>query len=731
MSGYNIRQIDFNHKNYGVVFLPKITKCFKAYSSILNLKVLENGNIIFATTNSGVRVVDGQDYSVLSNILPEQLTQRTASVLFSSDARVAVFVNNDTIEIMLLPTQVIIKTIKIPHEKIDIIGFDPTSTYIIIGTDRGRVLQYRFNSSQQLSRLCSFPYLLPDEKYSQKEKNYVSAFAFYKEKFACSGYGGAIYVFNLHSKDNTKVITRLRARAKIESLYFLDEKYLISGNSEGVVEIISLEDTSKIQRLNAPFLNIKNIVAMPNRDYILVSSNKDYISLINIKTLQVIENKYLIFDAKIDKVVQKDEESLLVVLKDATVVNVELVNLSSLRLLVEENKLYEAYKLLHKTPMLRGSKENSYLEECFANSLKKAIHYLIREDIDSAEEITKPLMKIPSKKAEVKLIYTALKHYKKFQLLFHEQKYSLVYSMSDRYPALKETREYKSVEKFWKKDFIEAQKQMRVNNIEAAKALLRDYVMVPSKRAIIKHILYQNKEFIDFLQAIEDREFSKLNEIVKENKNFTYLDNYQSLNREILESVNEAKELINVGNIDNAEIIIQRLEKITKYEKIAHKLREESQDIKKLFDAFNVDKLFLCYKLIDLNSSLKESDLGKLLQARWHDKMKSCEKYAIKGQIDELLSSLGELKQLPSRSSKVGELLRLAYRAKIAHEVKKNEYKDARKLILFYVNTFGFDIEIKSIISLYDKKSSYQFVLTPAQLRRKPRDFWLYANTQL
>jgi len=709
--------------------LPKITRCFKAYTSILKLSVLENGNTIFATTNSGVRVVDSQDYSVLSNILPEQLSPETSLVLFSQDSRVAAFVNNNEISVMLLATQVIFKTINIPNEKIDIIGFDPSSTYIIIGTDRGRVLQYRFNSSTQLSRLCSFPYLRADEKFSHKEKNYVSAFAFHNEKFACSGYGGAIYVFNLYSRDNTKIITRLKSRAKIESLYFLDDKCLISGNADGIIEIISLEETSKIQRLNAPFLNIKNIVAMPNKDYILVSSNKEYISLINIKTLKVIDNKYLEFDTQIDSVVQKGDESLLVVLKDATVLNVELVNLSKLRALVDNNKIYEAYKLLQNAPMLRSSKESAYLEECFTNNLKQAVHYLIKEDINSAQDITRPLMQISSKKAEIELIYTAFKHYEKLQLLFHEKRYALVYSMSDRYPAFKETIEYKSVEKFWQKDFVEAQKQMLLHNPESAKALLHDYIMVPSKRSLIEHMLYQNREFIDFLQAIEDKEFSKLNEIVQENKNFTYLDNYQSLNREMIESVQEAKELISIGNIDLAEIIIQKLEKIAKYEKIASQLREESQDIKNLFDAFNDDDIFLCYKLLDSHDSLKGSDLGKLLQNRWNEKMKSCEKFAIKGQVDELINSLGKLKQLSVRHAKVGDLLRLAYRVKINSMIKKTNYKDAKEFILFYIDTFGFDVEIQSDIELYSKSSSLSFSLTPVQLRRKPRDFWLYAKT--
>jgi len=703
--------------------LQKFTRCFKAYSAILSLKVLENKTIIFATRNSGIRVVDAHDYSVISNILPDELKQDTSLVSFSPDSKLAAFVNATTVSVMILATQVIIKKIKL-QSRVNVISFDPSSTYILIGTRDGRVTQYRFNSSSRLSRLCSFPYLLPDEKFLQTEQNYVSAFAFHNDKFACSGYGGAIYVLNLHSRDNMKVITR--SRVKIETLYFLDDNHLISGNADGVIEIITLNQTSTIQRLNAPFSNIKNIVSMPNRDYILVSSNKKYISLIDIKKLKIINNKYFEFDTNIDEIIQKQEDSILVILKDATVLNVELLNLNHLKSLINENKIYQAYKLLQKAPMLRGSKEDKHLQERYQEHLLQAVKYIIKDDIASAQNITRPLLQIPSKKDEVELIYTAFKHYDKLKLFFHEKKYNLVYSMADRYPALKETIEYKSLENLWKKSFVEAQKQMHLNNIESARALLSDYIMVPSKRSVIKFILYKNKEFINFLQAIENKEFERINNIAKKNKDLTNLDHYQSLSTEMKNNVKEARELIKIGNITLAEIIIERLEKNSRYEKIADELRIEAQNVKKLFDAFNKDDLFLAYKLIDTNCSLKNTDLGKLLEDKWNVLINSCEKHAIQGKIDLLESDLNSLQKLPSRSDKTGDLFRLAYQVKINYHIKKRNFKESEKFIITYLNMFGLDSELSNYIHSHTENSSKKLTLTPNQKRRKPRDFWLY-----
>jgi hypothetical protein len=703
--------------------LPKYTKCFKAFSRIINLQSLDD-TIIFSTTQSGIRTVDKQSCATLTNILPQYLDKTTTATPFSPNEKLVAFANVNSVKVMVLSTQKILTTINLKDESIDIIDFDPTSKYIIIGTNKGRILQYRYNSRLQLSRLCSFPYHFPDEKILKIKDNYVSALTFYEDKMACSGYGGTIYIINLHSRENKLDITR--SRVKIEALCFIDNDTLVSGNVDGVIEVISLKSPSDIKRMNAPFTKIKHIVVMPNKDYILISSDKNFISLINIKTLKIVDNKYIEFEQNIDKLIKKDDESLLVVLRDSTVLNVELLNINTLKTLIKTNRLVQAYKLLAKAPMLRGSKEQKKLQEKYEQKLKEAIKYLIKDDKESAQDITKPLMQLASKKDEIKLIYEAFKHYDKFKILFHEKKYPLAYSMCNKYPALKETIEYKSMEKFWQNSFVNAQKQMLLNNTESARVLLNDYLLVSSKRAIIKFILYKNKEFISFLKAIEKKEFKKITNIVKENHTFTNIDYYKALKGEMQENLNEAKSLIKIGNISLAKIIIERLEKDPKYEDIAYSLYQECDDIKKLFDAFNDDNLLLCYTILDAKPSLRTTDLAIHLEELWKQTMDECEKLAIMGKLQELEERLSELKAIASRADKIGDIYRIAYQTKITHLIKTKKYKSAKKYITIYTDLFGLDEEIKNIIKLYVKESSLKITLTSSQAKRKPRDFWLY-----
>ena len=705
--------------------MPNYTKCFQAHSKIINLQVRKDDTIAFATTNSGIRIMDLKNCDIKSNILPDELHNTTTAVVFSNDAKVVAFANKNIIHIMVLQTQKILKTIELNDGNVDILSFDPSSDYLIVGTSTGRVLQYRYNSIMPIARLCSFPYHFPDEKILKIDTNFVSAFTFFHDKVACSGYGGSIYVINLHTRENTQIITR--SRVKVQTLYFLDEDTLISGNVDGVLEIISLKETKTIKRLNTPFINIKNIVAMPSRDYILVSSNKKFISLINIKTLKVIDNKYLNFDYKIQKILPKNEESILVVLADNTVLSVELPNMKQLKRLIDENKLSSAYQLITKAPMLKGTQEHKRLEEIYAQHMHKATEALICNDTILADGYTSIFKYVSSKKNEIDLLYITFKYYDKFKLLFHENKYALAYSMAEKYPPLKQTIEFKHMEKKWKKSFLNAQKQVLAKNSESARVLLNDYMSVHSKRPLIKFILHKNSELINFLKAIEQKEFQTISTLIKDNQYFANMSYYKALNDDMDANFKESKKLMNIGNTALAKILIKHVEENPKYEKEATLLLEECNSIEELYLAYINNDLFKCYTLLDANPLLKTTELAYKLQNEWKKSIQKCEKFALKGDVTAIEENLGHLLKLVSRQEKTGDLLRLAYQIKISKFINKNLFQAAKEYTSTYTNLFGLDKEIKIIIKLYSNKFSKKITLTSSQARPKPKDFWLYA----
>jgi soluble cytochrome b562 len=702
------------------------TRCFKAHSKIIDFQVTPQNQVIFTTTKSGIRCVSYGSWSTQWNILPSQLSPLTTATAMSPNGKLVAIVNSNVVSIMVLSSQKIIKTIFLEKEKVDVITFDSSSKYIILGTNTGRVLHYRYNSHNVLARLCSFPYYLPNEKYYRITNNFVSALCVHKEKLACSGYGGSITVIDLHTRANRQIIPRLRGR--IETLVFLDDNTLLSGNTDGVLEVIDLQNPTKVQRVNAPFTKIKNIVSMPNKEYVLVSTDKNYLSLVNIATLKVINDRYMEFDAAIEKVVKKDDDSIFVVLQDATVLHSELTNIAKLRSLIDDGRLLHAYKLLANAPMLKGSHEHQRLDEKYKEKLQEAISFLVEGDKQSAKEITTPFMRLKAKQEEIAQIYEAFRHYKKFQEMFHLQRYSVAYSLCEKYPALKYTKEYKGMEKIWQITFLKAQKQMLQNNKESARVLLHDYLMVSSKRSIIKLILHNNQEFIRFLRALENKEYHKLKTLTKSNQILADMAKNQALFQEIQESLDEARELIAVGNIPLAKIVLEKLQNNPDYEDEVYGLYDLCKDVEQLVTLYEKKEYLACYTLIDTKVKLSTIELTKKLEQLWIKKIDKAERLALVGDIEGVKKFLGKLLFSQTRSAKTGDILRLAYRVKINQLLEQNLYKEAHKLIKEYTTFFGLDKEVRKSISEYVHKSSLKIQLTAQQAQRKPRDFWLYVK---
>ena len=633
--------------------------------------------------------------------------------------------NSHDIYIYALKHDKIFKTIHLENEKITLIAFDLSSKYLIVGTTQGRVLQYRYNSKHQLARLCSFPYYMPGEQKFKITNNYVSAISFYKTLMACSGYGGAVYIINMYSREDTIVINR--SKAKIEALCFVDESTLLCGNNDGVLEVISLQETHITRKLNMPFLKIKNIVLMPNQAYALVSSDKNFVTLVDIRNLKIVEKQYLTFENKIEKILRKDDESILVVLKDASILHTELTNINTLKTLIEKERLIQAFKLLVAAPMLKYSAEHTRLKNKYQHKLEQAIFYLIKNDVSSAKEITNPFLVLKYKQDEIYLIYEAFKHYLKFQTIFHEQRFNLAYSIATKYPALQYTIEYKSMEKVWQQKFLEAQKKVLLHDLESARILLSEYMSVASKRPLIKLILYKNKEFLHFIKAVEKKEFHKIPKLIKENKIFAETQHYQMLNNELEESVVQVNELIQVGNISLAEVLIEKISDSPKHQDLVDNLYVACDDMKEFYDLYNQNNLFDCYALIDVNPTVQTSDLAILLEQQWTQLILKSEKYALQGKIEAVKDTFGSLLKLPSRCNKIGDILRLSYSRSADIFMDQAAFEKVQQLIIQYTNLFGLDTEIDLIISCYVKKSKKKIHLSEEQAKRKPRDYWLFS----
>ena len=703
--------------------MPKIYECIIARSKITNLVTLDSETLAFSTLQNGIALLNPQECEIKKSITHNKLNASVTATAFSPNTELFAFVNNQVIFILDIQTKEIIQMISVEDEDITIISFDPSSTYIIAGTKNGRVLQFKYDKNSLLSRLCSFPHNRDSIYLKFKEdENYVSAFAFYKNTLACSGYGGAIFIIDIHTQANKDIITHHRTR--VNTLCFLDENTLISGNDDGSVDITSLQNTKEYKTINTPLSAIKQIIVMPNSNYIMLSGTSNIISIIDIKNYKIIHSKYVEFTANINYITMVNDESIMVALNNKRISYIDLPSVQKLKSFILHNNLEAAYKLIHSEPMLQNSYEHQMLEEKFEKVFAEATSALINQNKPLAKTILDSYKNIVSKQLQIRELFNAFDNFRRFHGLFLEKKYALAYAMASKFEALKQTIQYKQMEQVFKLAFANAQRQVIMGNVAGAKALLFEYTAVMSKKPIIQLILTQNKEFIEFLQAINKKDYKTIYKLLKTNKLFEQIPNYVSLNEQISDKLKNIHFSIKTGEIVIAKKLLFSLSDVPHIEQEVQQLNLECKYALVLRKAYKEDRFKACYEILDSHKSLKNTELGILLEKHWSKLMLRCEEFALAGNIKDIKKELDGLMRLTSRQNKIGDLVRVAFQVRIKMLIKSQNYRGAETIIYTYLDIFGHDSEIKQIMNNFERKSSLKLAITHTDIRPS-RDSWL------
>jgi hypothetical protein len=201
--------------------------------------------------------------------------------------------------------------------------------------------------------------------------------------------------------------------------------------------------------------------------------------------------------------------------------------------LILHNSLDAAYELIAKEPMLQETPEHKSLEQMYNKAYLGAVNALINQNKELANQLMLIYRDIEVKQESVKLLFKSFENYNRFKTLYLEKKYALAYAMSIKFPALKMTNQYNSMEIKWKETFTNAQRHILIGKPDYAKALFKEYMTVIAKRPIIQLILKHNELFIEFLRALDKKDFKKVNEIARKNILFTQMPIYETLESDI------------------------------------------------------------------------------------------------------------------------------------------------------------------------------------------------------
>jgi len=698
-----------------------IEKCLTLDTNIKNLEALDNKYIALSTESGEARINSCKNHENKLIIESEKLTSDVIAMSFSPNVELLAFAVKSSIFVLDTRIGEILNEIPIKAKEINILSFDSSSNYLIVGTKYGRVFQYKYNNPSVLARLCSFPY---DRTIQQTKNftNFVSAITFYGSKIACTGYGGAIFVMDLHVNTHKEVITN--SNIKTNALCFIDMDTLISGKDNGEIDVIYLNANITSHKIQTNFKTIKNIIPIPNTNYIFVNSKEKFLSIIDIKEHKVINNTYASFDDIIIDMVLLDNDTVVLALKNLDIIKLNLPKPEKLDSLIRQLPLYQVFKRTENATIVKNYKNYKKIEKQYDNIYKMATKALTQNDKKLAISLLKNYAKLNSKQKDIKLLFKTFEYYDKFKLLTYSKRYKESYELCDKFPILKQTNEYKEMDNIWKTCFLNAQKELLAGNLGTAKQLIAIYKNIPEKKEMSSFIFDYPKDFVKFLKALVKKDFKTTDEITKKFDAFKNIPTYINLTKKIEGSLKLVENCIMKSNTKLAR---KHLEKLKDIPHIYNKIKElnlNCYNIEQLYSSYERDDLEVCYKLLDTKKILHHIELGKELEKKWAKLISKCEEYALHGDVENVKQTLKNLIHMESRKSKLGDLLRVAYHTKIQYFIDKDNENKSKDIILSYLNIFGIDQEIEDLVDIFGFNFSQEIELDDKKYKRGFRDNW-------
>ncbi len=705
--------------------MPLISHCKTERSAIIHLQQLKNGQIGVVTEHDGVYLLDPETCKTITHLKIEELEPYGKGIAFSPDGGYFAFSHETpkghALRLIDIRSKTVVRSYSTQENSVEQLAFDPSSTYIVAGTSTGRVFIWRIDGINLIARLSSFPEFTPT-LLTAPTHNYVSAIAFSDTMVATTGYGGSIVVTNLRTQANTH---RLKPGIRrIDAICFMDEKHLISGNEDGLVELIHVEEHRHIKRVRTNIGAISHLHYFSEHQFLLAASKYNHVALINMQTMEVAENHYITTDSPLRSMTKSAPNTLMLGLQNGEIIQAELSPFSEFDQLIDEENYRLAYAMADHEPIIKSSTAFKKMDEHFLFVYDKALNALATGRNDDAKIFLAPYAKVPQKAHEIQMLFNAFDNYPRFLHLIKEKKYAAVYGLSMRYPPLQQTKSYLSLEEYWSSSFTKAQKLIIKGEEAKAKAAFGDFLTVPTKSVLIRLLLHRTKVVIAFSKAIHARDFIALKKLTEQDHILRDMPSYKAIMSSADEIPEAIMRAIKTNQFEKASTLADELNQIPH---LAHhhdhivRFLEKSERLHLNLEKGNKHR---SYELIDRSRELAVLPQSKKMEKAWEKIIATCEKAALSGNTAIIKKSLGDLITLTSRSDKIGNLLRTSYQMQLKYYLTQQEFEKMEQGIEQYVFLFGMDNETQLLIRLLNDEG-YSFMLSEEQSQHRPRSLWL------
>ena len=280
--------------------------------------------------------------------------------------------------------------------------------------------------------------------------------------------------------------------------------------------------------------------------------------------------------------------------------------------------------------------------------------------------------------------------------------------MAYRYEELKETKEYKELQKDFLQKLVLAASFVKQNKVEKAKELLGLYSKIEEKRYIISLLFLHQEKFLEFIKYAANGDVMEAYAIAKEDKRYEKLSLYKELVDKIERTFKRLERAIDELEFD-VELLLEQMSLHPK----AKKLQQKLQKAKELSELFEGGEIVRCYEFIEQEELVQNNILAKKLTSHYYKTIRLSQEYVYNGDVKGVVEKLGILLKVSSKQKQIGLLLKKTFKTKIIQLLKRKEYQEAERGCYKYVELFGKDLLFDEVAKEFEQKSGIKLALVP------------------
>jgi len=700
----------------------------KSYQSpVIYIKILYDTRVVFLTQHRHIIFYNPKTTEQKILQLDSHAYFEKNRVTVSTQGDFIAYVHNDkkTLHIIETKANKIMHSFSAYKQEIDIISFDPTSRYLIIGTSKGRLLEYSLTSKSFMDRLTSFPEHRASEMIGFKT-NYISAMTFKENLLLSSGYGGSVVLTNLHTHTDSKRFHN--GRSRIDALAFINHDLFLEGNDQSTLKKVSITKQRLIRQIPLSIGALKQIVILNRLPFAIVTSHFHTISLVNYETMEIIKKEFITTDSTITYLECSLDYELYIAQSDGAILHVNLLPLDDFEIFIKNGLLERAYTLSKHNILLKYTQSYEKLEKLFSQHYAKALKFLIQKNEKAAQKELAPFKN--AKNSDYTTLFKHFKHYEKMEQLFKEKKYAAIYGLTTQYSLLKATPVFKKLQNLWYQQFNEAYAILQTNNEAHAKKSIYDFFSVPQKRPLISMLFSQPDLIKQFYTAQQRSDQERLRQLLQKHPQLHDITPLPILEDKYDDALKTFDSTLQSHDFTLAQKQLETLERKESLHHHVSDLQHRLKSVKKFFYFYEKHKYYNCYQLIDSREELSFLKEREALEKVWSQIIYRCEKASIGGDVKRIKKELGPLLELKSRNGKIGAILRVAYRKQILQKIKKRDRNAYHDGIINYLNFFGNDDELEYLMSEIQKRS-FTLPFFKQKPMRTERISWLKSSFKL